>query len=256
MSDHPFSFGDNKPLPVVGAPGIEPTAIIAPQDPPPTQKAKCDLDVGNDQQQRLHHLHRWIWFITGPTACGKTTIAKSLGRSLNFTFVEGDDYHPRASVEKMSRGEPLTDEDRAGWLQALKEHETAQPSSQSDGNDTDSDGKNYQSRHLVVTCSALKRHYRDVLRQGGDEAKDLRVRFVFLDASEETLTQRAAARKGHFAGANLVHSQFEILERPGEDEEDVVKINVEGSLENSERAAEMKIRQEMGMDDGSFLKVL
>ncbi|KAK3484852.1 P-loop containing nucleoside triphosphate hydrolase protein [Neurospora hispaniola] len=171
--------------------------------------------------------HRWIWFVTGPTACGKTTIAKALAENLNLTYVEGDDptydlactltaryrlctfpypvlrrpYHPNANVEKMSRGEPLTDADRAGWLQALAEHETAKPPTSS-------------SPHLVITCSALKRHYRDILRLGSEHAGDLRIRFIFLQAPEEVLTERAHNRKGHFAKENLVHSQFTILEMP------------------------------------------
>jgi gluconokinase len=179
-----------------------------------------------------HHGHRWIWFITGPTACGKTTLAKALANDLNFTFVEGDDvrlvpplsapcqaltryqYHPKANVAKMSRGEPLTDADRQGWLEALRDHETAVPS----------DPK--APPHLLMTCSALKRHYRDVLREGGQHARNLRIRFVFLEAPEEVLARRAAQRKGHFAGPNLVHSQFEALEKPGEDEPDVLVVDV------------------------------
>ncbi|KAK3502197.1 P-loop containing nucleoside triphosphate hydrolase protein, partial [Neurospora crassa] len=145
--------------------------------------------------------HRWIWFVTGPTACGKTTVAKGLAENLNLTYVEGDDYHPKANVEKMSRGEPLTDADRAGWLQALAEHETAKPPTSS-------------SPHLVITCSALKRHYRDILRLGSEHAGDLRIRFIFLQAPEEVLMERAHNRKGHFAKENLVHSQFMILEMP------------------------------------------
>ena len=96
----------------------------------------------------IHHGHRWIWFVTGATACGKTTIARALAANLHFTFLEGDTYHPKANVEKMSRGEPLTDADREGWLEALRDHETVQPS---DPN---------ALPHLVITCSALKRHYR------------------------------------------------------------------------------------------------
>ncbi|KAJ4418739.1 hypothetical protein N0V85_001319, partial [Neurospora sp. IMI 360204] len=101
----------------------------------------------------------------------------------------------------MSRGEPLTDADRAGWLQALAEHETAKPPTSS-------------SPHLVITCSALKRHYRDILRLGSEHAGDLRIRFIFLSAPEDVLKKRAQERKGHYARENLVHSQFEVLEEP------------------------------------------
>ncbi|KAM7216801.1 P-loop containing nucleoside triphosphate hydrolase protein [Rhypophila decipiens] len=190
-----------------------------------------------------HEQKRWIWFITGPTACGKTTIAKALAEKLNFTFVEGDDYHPKANVEKMSRGEPLTDSDRAGWLEALRDHETAIP-------------PEGESPHLVMTCSALKRHYRDVLREGAKNAGSLRIRFVFLDAPEEVLVQRAGLRQGHFAKANLVHSQFEALERP-DGEKDVVVVGVDGrSIEDTERDVEKHVREVMMCDDGSYLRVL
>ncbi|KAK4161380.1 shikimate kinase [Cladorrhinum sp. PSN259] len=188
-----------------------------------------------------HHLHRWIWFITGPTACGKTTIAKSLASRLGFTFVEGDDYHPAASVEKMASGHPLTDQDREGWLKALKEHETCQP------------GEG-ESRHLVMTCSALKKHYRDVLRQGGKEAGDLRIRFVLLDAPEEVLMERARNRKGHFAKENLVKSQVAILERPVAGvEDDVLVVDVNRNVEDVERETEIRVREVMGQDDNAFL---
>lgn len=142
----------------------------------------------------------------------------------------------------MASGHPLTDQDREGWLKALKEHETAQPAKG-------------ESRHLVVTCSALKKHYRDVLRQGGEQAGNLRVRFVLLDAPEEVLTERAKKRKGHFAGAELVRSQMEILERPDDEEKDVLVIDVNRDVGDVERDAEIKVREMMGQDDNSFLPV-
>ncbi|KAK3312523.1 P-loop containing nucleoside triphosphate hydrolase protein [Apodospora peruviana] len=205
--------------------------------------AQLELPEEKQDEGREHERKRWIWFITGPTACGKTTVAKALAKDLNFTFVEGDDYHPRANVEKMSRGEPLTDDDRAGWLEALRDHETAQPPAG-------------ESPHLVMTCSALKRHYRDVLREGGERAGNLRIRFVFLDGHEEVLTRRAAERKGHFAGANLVCSQFAALERPADDETDVLTVDVDRPIEDTEREATNRIKEEMTHDDGSYLKLL
>ncbi|KAK3688806.1 hypothetical protein B0T22DRAFT_162214 [Podospora appendiculata] len=142
----------------------------------------------------------------------------------------------------MSRGEALTDEDRAGWLEALRDHETAQPPAG-------------ESPHLVMTCSALKRHYRDVLREGGAHAGDLRIRFVFLDAPEEVLTRRAAARKGHYAGANLVHSQFVALERPGPDEKDVVTVDVDRPIEDTVRDVIVSVKGTMMQDDGAYLRL-
>lgn len=133
----------------------------------------------------------------------------------------------------MHRGEPLTDADRLGWLAALRDHEDAHPSDQ-------------KSLHLVMTCSALKRQYRDILREGSAQSPNLRIRFVYLDAPEAVLTKRAAERKGHFAGANLVHSQFDSLEIPGEDEEDVLKVNVDRPLEEAEKEALERVKAALG----------
>ncbi|GAB1318402.1 Gluconokinase [Madurella fahalii] len=212
--------------------GTEPTATIAPQ---------------RAHAADIHGDHRWIWFITGPTACGKTTIAKALAHNLGFAFVEGDDYHPQLNLDKMSQGRPLTDADRHAWLLALRDHETAQPQA------------SQQSRHLVITCSALKRQYRDVLRRGAQDAGNLRIRFVFLDVDEPVLRERAAQRKGHFAGKELVASQMEALERPGEEDEGdviVVRVDADRPVDETERAVEVRVREEMGSDDGSFLRVL
>jgi gluconokinase len=145
----------------------------------------------------------------------------------------------------MSRGEPLTDEDREGWLEALRDHETAQPSDPG------------VPPHLVMTCSALKRHYRDVLREGGVHAGNLRIRFVFLDAPEEVLVKRAAERKGHFAGPNLVHSQFAVLETPADDEGDVITVDVvDREVDAVAREVQNRVKEAMMQDDGSYLRVL
>ncbi|KAL2020610.1 hypothetical protein VTK56DRAFT_8100 [Thermocarpiscus australiensis] len=205
------------------------------------------------------HRRRWVWFVAGPTACGKTTIAKHLAQELGFTFVEGDDYHPEANRAKMSRGEALTDEDRHDWLLALRDLETAPPPPAPE------EGAHAPTapRHLVVTCSALKRQYRDVLRGGaqqqqqqhattGDRARArarVRVGFVFLDVPEDVLFERARQRKGHFAGEGLVKSQVESLERPGreEEEEDVVIVRVERGREVADTQREVleRVREVM-----------
>ncbi|ROV87406.1 hypothetical protein VSDG_09676 [Cytospora chrysosperma] len=173
---------------------------------------------------------RYVFFFTGPTACGKSTVAKYVADNLDLSFLEGDDFHPKANVDKMHRGEALTDADRQGWLEALRDHENMHPPGE-------------KSLHLVMTCSALKRHYRDILRKGSEQARNMRVRFVFLDAPEEVLTRRAGERHGHFAGANLVRSQFESLERPGEDEDDVFTVDVDRPVEEAEREALEYVRR-------------
>ena len=145
----------------------------------------------------------------------------------------------------MTRGEPLTDVDRKGWLEALRDHESAQPS--------DPNGP----PHLIMTCSALKRQYRDVLREGALHAGDLRIRFVFLDAPEAVLMRRAAERKGHFAGPQLVRSQLEALERPGEDEDDVLVVDTaDRGIDDTVRDVQNKVKEHMMQDDGSYLRVL
>ncbi|EKJ76332.1 hypothetical protein FPSE_03468 [Fusarium pseudograminearum CS3096] len=192
-------------------------------------------DLKNPAVKPVPKGHRWILFVSGPTASGKSSVAKYLADELNLKFVEGDDFHPKSNVDKMSRGEPLTDQDRLGWLQALHEHAIHHPK----GPGTD---------HLVVTCSALKRQYRDLLRQGSENAGDLRVHFLHLDAPEEVLRQRATARKGHFAGSALVHSQFEALERPGEDERDVLNISVDQTVEEVQREALARVTELLDED--------
>jgi gluconokinase len=120
----------------------------------------------------------------------------------------------------MHRGEALTDEDRQGWLEAINEQATAFNKEQS------------PNHHLIITCSALKRAHRDVLRESCIKAGYSLVHFFFLDAPEAELKRRTEARKNHFAKANLVHSQFEALERPRIDEYDATIISVVPPLES------------------------
>lgn len=136
-----------------------------------------------------------IIVLMGVSGSGKTTVGKELARQLGWTFVDADDFHPAANVEKMHRGEPLTDEDRRPWLAALHQRllEAAQ-----------------RGENVVLACSALKHAYRDYLQH---EEPD-RISFVYLRGSEELIRQRLAARHGHFMNPNLLHSQFETLEPP------------------------------------------
>jgi gluconokinase len=155
-----------------------------------------------------HH----IWLVTGPAGCGKSTVAKYLANSLHWPYIEGDEYHPQPNIDKMSAGIPLTDADRWDWLTALREASIHELEQGHDG--------------VVLTCSALKRKYRDVIRVAPYFIPNLRLHFIYLDASEELLLKRVMARKNHYMGANMVHSQFEVLERPKADEVDVITIDV------------------------------
>ena len=134
----------------------------------------------------------------GVSGSGKSLIGAGLARALGLTFVEGDDYHPAENVERMSLGVPLTDDDRAGWLRAL----AARIGEAKDA-----------GTGLVMTCSALKRSYRDVLRAGASE-----LRFVFLRGPRELIAARLAGRRGHFMPPSLLDSQFATLEEPLSDE--------------------------------------
>jgi gluconokinase len=126
----------------------------------------------------------------GVAGCGKTTIGALLATRLGVPFTEADDLHPRSNVEKMARGTPLTDEDRRPWLESISRRISANAQ----------DG-------IVVSCSALKRSYRDILREADD-----RTWFLHLALDPSTATRRVAARPGHFMPPSLVTSQFETLE--------------------------------------------
>lgn len=144
---------------------------------------------------------RTAWVVMGVSACGKSDIGTRLAQALGAPFIEGDRFHPPENVAKMSAGIPLDDEDRRGWLQALRaEIERAWKT----------------DPVVVLSCSALKRAYRDVLRgDGGD------VRFVHLHGDRDLIAQRMAARSGHFMPVSLLDSQLRTLEPLQPDERGV-----------------------------------
>jgi gluconokinase len=139
--------------------------------------------------------------VMGVSATGKTTVATQLAEELGCEFIEGDDLHPRRNIEKMSAGHALTDEDRWPWLQAIAEMVAV---------------KDYEGISTVVTCSALKRGYRDVLR---DAAPTF---FVHLHADFAVLEARMQTRSRHFMPTGLLRSQFDTLEELGDDEDGAV----------------------------------
>ncbi len=130
----------------------------------------------------------------GVAGVGKTTIGKLLSEDLGWSFYEGDDFHPPANVEKMSRGTPLSDEDRWPWLAEIRNL---------------IDGLIAQGQDAVLACSALKRSYRNRLQ--GDAAQ---VAFVYLKGDYGTVWERLSARPGHFMRAGMLESQFQTLEEP------------------------------------------
>jgi gluconokinase len=129
--------------------------------------------------------------IMGVAGCGKSSFAAALSQALGWQLIEGDEYHPAENVNKMRAGIPLTDEDRAGWLVVL------------------ADALVQRGPNAVLTCSALKKSYRDSLRQGVPD-----LRFVHLELTREQSIARVTQRPGHYFQPALVDSQFATLEKP------------------------------------------
>ncbi|KRB49776.1 gluconokinase [Rhizobium sp. Root708] len=156
-----------------------------------------------------NHPHAII--VMGVSGSGKTSIAEKLAELLGIGFVEGDRLHPASNVEKMSKGIPLTDDDRMPWLDLIGDAMKA-----SIGN----------GRGIVVSCSALKRIYRDRLRNavGGN------LYFVYLSGSGELLTRRMGERKGHFMPLSLLESQLATLEVPT-GEARVVTVDIDDTID-------------------------
>ena len=144
-------------------------------------------------------MHTGLYVVMGVCGSGKSLIGAALARELGVEFVEGDALHPPDNVKRMTAGIPLTDEDRHGWLLAistrLREARRA-------------------GTGLVISCSALKRKYRDLLRSAGDAD----VRFVHLAGDRALIADRLANRRGHFMPTSLLDSQLAALEEPSADE--------------------------------------
>lgn len=163
--------------------------------------------------------------VMGVSGSGKTTVAVRIAELLGRPFAEADDMHPPANVAKMSAGIPLTDEDRAPWLRTVRDWLSAQAE---------------LGAGAVVTCSALRRSYRDVLREAAGG-----VRFVHLDGDPELIAARMTERKGHFMPPGLLRSQLDTLE-PLRPDEDGFRVPIDGTPD--EIAAEALRR--LGLEGG------
>lgn len=146
-----------------------------------------------------------VIIVGGPAGTGKTTIASMLASEYQCPFIEGDNLHPQANVDKMARGEPLTDDDRWGWLETLSKEAAARA--------TDPENA---SGVAIASCSMLKRVYRDYLKKWS--GSQVTFRFVFLHTSYEVLMQRVSSRQGHYMKSDMVRSQYEIMEIPADSE--------------------------------------
>ncbi|XP_017269149.1 probable gluconokinase [Kryptolebias marmoratus] len=168
-----------------------------------------------------------IYIIMGVSGTGKTSLGTFLSEKLGWPFFEGDNFHPQENIEKMTRGEPLTDQDRFPWL--LKLHEIIERERRS-GSDA------------LVACSALKRLYRQILLHGSSALAapscprrnppppaSVDVFFLYLHGDYDFIYQRMVARKGHYMKAELLRSQFDALEPPS-GEENALSLDIRRSV--------------------------
>ena len=160
--------------------------------------------------------------VMGVSGSGKSTVAAGIAQALSLDLIDGDELHSPKSVAKMEAGIPLQDEDRWPWLDRIG----AQLA------DADRFPKG-----VAVACSALKRRYRERIRQAAPG-----VRFVFLHGPPALIASRLASRTGHFMPNNLLASQLQTLELPGRDEDDVVHVDIEPSTSSVVRLAAQALR--------------
>lgn len=160
----------------------------------------------DEQMNRPHAI-----VVMGVSGCGKSSVGEKLAEALDLQFMEGDALHPAANVEKMSKGIPLTDDDRMPWLDRIGEEMKASLE---------------KSEGIIVSCSALKRVYRDRLRvaAGGN------LFFVYLEGSRALLMKRMGERKGHFMPVSLLDSQLATLEVPT-GESGVVTVDIDDTVD-------------------------
>lgn len=156
----------------------------------------------------------WHLVLMGVSGTGKSTVAAALREHLDWEFCEGDDLHPPENIAKMSSGQPLDDEDRRPWLEALAAWTRE---------------RSVRGQDTLLTCSALKHSYRDVLRRGGGGTF-----FVHLTGDHDLLAARMGARQRHFMPASMLRSQLDTLEPLGADEHGMV-VDVAASPEEIAR---------------------
>ncbi|ARB83024.1 MULTISPECIES: gluconokinase [Yersinia] len=150
--------------------------------------------------------------VMGVSGSGKTTVGEAVARQIHAKFIDGDDLHPRANIQKMGSGHPLNDEDRMPWLERLSDAAYS---------------LNHKNETGIIVCSALKRRYRDRLRDGNPGMV-----FLYLKGSFDVIMERLKVRSGHFMPTDLLKSQFDALEEPGSDEPDVLCVDIDADIDN------------------------
>ena len=143
-----------------------------------------------------------VIFIMGVSGCGKSTIGHMLSESLKIPYFDGDDYHPKKNIRKLSNGIPLTDEDRYGWLVSINKLAK----------------KQLQTNSCIIVCSALKKSYRDILNTDINS----KTKWIYLNGSFEQISERLNKRENHFMPPSLLQSQFDALEKP----KSAIEVNV------------------------------
>jgi gluconokinase len=148
--------------------------------------------------------------VMGVSGSGKSTIADKLAERLDWTYEDGDRFHPASNVAKMSAGQPLTDDDRWPWLQAIAD---------------EIDRSCEAGQRVVIACSALKRVHRGILVHGKND-----IRIVYLNGTQQLIAGRLSQRKGHFMPPGLLDSQFKTLEPPEQSENPVI-VSIDASVD-------------------------
>ncbi len=146
------------------------------------------------------------FILMGVSSTGKTSVGTEVAHRLGIKLIDGDDLHPRANIIKMGEGYPLNDKDRAPWLERIRDAAFS---------------LEHKSEIGIIVCSALKKKYRDQIRDGNSNVK-----FLFLHGSYDVILERMRQRKGHYMKESMLKSQFETLEVPGADEPDVISIDI------------------------------
>lgn len=150
------------------------------------------------------------FILMGVSSTGKTSIGRAVAKHFDIKLIDGDDLHPKANILKMAQQMPLNDQDRSPWLERIRDAAFS---------------LEHKGETGIIICSALKKHYRDLIRDGNQ------VTFLFLYGSFELILERMKKRQHHYMKAEMLQSQFDTLEIPQADEPDVIPISIEGSFD-------------------------